>query len=311
MIPKVSVVVPTYNRADRVCGTIESVLAQSFSDFEVIVVDDGSTDRTAEVAREFGATVISSQPLPEGWRGKTWACHQGANLARGELLLFVDADTWFEEEGLGKILGQYEKGALSVGPYHVVPKPYEQLSAFFNLVMTVATIPRGLFGQMLLVDRESYRRVGGHEAVKNRVLENVFLAERFVREGIAARSVAGQGMFAFRMYPNGLGPLVQGWTKGFASGAGRTNGPTLLLIVVWLTGMMLPLNSLFNSIWAGPVYLIYVLQLAFALRRVGSFRWYTALLYPIPLIFFFVVFAVSALRSGRQVQWKGRSFRAD
>ena len=258
-----------------------------------------------------GATVISSQPLPAGWRGKTWACQQGANTARADTLLFVDADSWFEAGGLERILAGYSAGALSVGPYHAVRLPYEQLSAFFNLIMTAATVPGGLFGQMLLVSRENYQRVGGHEAVKGRILENFHLSERFREEGIPLHSLPGRGMLAFRMYPSGLSGLVEGWTKGFASGAGKTSRPLLLLIAAWLTGMTLPLGWLPFSALAPLLYLLYAAQLGVMFRQVGAFRWYAALLYPVPLGFFFVVFAASVLRSGRRVTWKGRTIHAD
>jgi 4,4'-diaponeurosporenoate glycosyltransferase len=230
------------------------------------------------------------------------------------MLLFVDADTWFEPGGLARILSIYTGGAFSVGPYHAVRKPYEDLSLFFNFNMTVGTVPRGLFGQMLLVDRESYRRVGGHETVPGRVLENFRLAGEFRAAGISVRSVAGRGVFSFRMYPNGLRELVEGWTKGFASGAGQTPGGTLFLIVTWMIGLMLaPLGWLVTGDWLswGAVYGLCAAQVGWFSRKVGGFRWYSALLYPLPLIFFFIVFAWSVLRSGKRVSWKGREIRAD
>ena len=200
---------------------------------------------------------------------------------------------------------------MSVGSYHAIRLPYEQLSVFFNLIMTAATVPGGLFGQMLLVNRENYRRVGGHEAVKGRILENFHLSERFREEGIPLHSLPGKGMLSFRMYPNGLSELIEGWTKGFASGAGQTAKPVLLLIVAWLTGMMLPLGLLAYSDSAALLYLLFAAQLGVIFRQVGAFRWYTAAFYPVPLIFFFVVFAVSVLRSGKRVTWKGRTIHAD
>ena len=146
--------------------------------------------------------------------------------------------------------------------------------------------------------------------MKGRILENFHLAERFREEGIPLHSLTGKGMFAFRMYPNGLSGLVEGWTKGFASGAGQTAKPLLLLIVAWLTGMMLPLGLLPFSTSASLLYLLFAAQLGLMFRQIGAFRWYMALLYPVPLFFFFVVFTVSVLRSGRRVTWKGRTIHA-
>ncbi len=351
--PTLSVIIPARNEEHNLPTLLRSLAAQPLKPHEIIVVDDGSTDRTAELARELGATVIASQPLPESWRGKPWACHQGAQTATGELLLFLDADTWFEPDGLSRVLNGFGDivaaaapslkpdgqrhpagevcaegggaalgdgaspplgGACSVGPYHAVRKPYEHLSLFFNFNMTVGTVPSGLFGQMLLVDRESYRRVGGHETVKGRILENFFLAGQFQAAGILVWSGTGRGVFSFRMYPNGLGELIAGWTKGFAAGAGQTPRGTLLLVVAWMIGLMFaPLGWLMtgDELRWGAVYLLCAAQVAWFSRQVGAFRWFSALLYPLPLVFFFVIFAWSAARSGRQVTWKGREIRAD
>ena len=310
----VSVIIPARNEEHNLPALLRSLASQSAKPRQIIVVDDGSTDRTAEVARQLGAMVIPSQPLPDGWRGKTWACHQGAKAATSDLLLFLDADNWFEPEGLARMLSIYPGGAFSAGPYHAVQRAYEDLSLFFNFAMTAGTLPDGLFGQMLLVDRESYHRVGGHETVRGRVLENFWLASQFRVAAIPVRSVSGRGLVSFRMYPNGLRDLMEGWTKGFVSGAGQTPRGTLFLIVVWMIGLMLaPLGWLITGDWFrwGAVYVACAAQVAWFSRRVGAFRWLTALLYPVPLIFFFVVFLWSALRSGRAVTWKGRVIRAD
>ena len=312
--PAVSVIIPARNEEHNLPTLLRSLASQPVKPHEIIVVDDGSTDRTAELARQLGAKVIASQPLPEGWRGKTWACHQGAQAATGERLLFLDADTWFEPDGLGRMLSSYTGGAFSVGPFHAVRQPYEDLSLFFNFNMTVGTVPSGLFGQMLLVDRESYRCVGGHEKVKGRILENFFLAGQFQAAGIPVRSATGRGVFSFRMYPHGLRELIAGWTKGFAAGAGQTPRGTLLLVVAWMIGLMFaPLGWLMtgDALRWGAVYLLCAAQVGWFSRQVGAFRWFSALLYPVPLIFFFIIFARSAARSGKQVTWKGREIRAD
>lgn len=309
-----SIIIPARNEEHNVPTLLRSLASQPVKPCQIIVVDDGSTDRTAELARQLGATVIASQPLPDGWRGKTWACYQGATRATGNLLLFVDADAWFEPGGLAHALSAYDRGAFSIGPYHAVQKPYEDLSLFFNLNMVVGTVPNGLFGQMLLVDRDSYQRIGGHETVRGRILENFWLANQFRTAGIPVRSVAGRRVLSFRMYPHGLGELIQGWTKGFASGAGQTPRGTLILVVAWMTGLMLaPVGGLTTGDWLrwGAAYLLCAAQVAWFSRQVGAFRWFTAALYPVPLIFFFGVFAWSTVRSGKRVQWKGREIRAD
>lgn len=325
---RLSIIIPARNEELNLPTLLRSLASQAVRPGEIIVVDDASTDRTAEVAREHGARVVSSQALPDGWRGKTWACHQGAQVATGNLLLFLDADTWFEPDGLRRVLAEFQEaggGALSVAPHHEVRKFHEQFSAFFNLVMLAGTgaftlrgdslAPRGLLGQFLLIERAAYQLAGGHEAVKGRILENFWLAEKLRDAGVPLRCRAGRDVFAFRMYPQGWRELVEGWTKGFASGAGQTPMALLLLVIAWMIGLMLaPLGLALGGLrWPGlAVYVVCAAQVFWLMRRVGTFHWSVALLYPAPLIFYFVVFSRSLTRAVRKqkVEWKGRQIRA-
>lgn len=307
----VSLIIPARNEAHNLPRLLDSIRAQSAQPLEVIVVDDASTDATAAVAAARGATVVSSLALPDGWRGKPWACHQGARAAKGSLLLFLDADCWFEPGGLDAILRQFQGGAFSVCPHHRTEKPYEELSACFNLIMVASTAGHGLFGPMLLIDRASYDRTGGHGEVKGRVLENLRLASIYRAAGIPVSSMTGRGMLSFRMYPEGLASLVEGWTKGFASGAAETPRAAVILVALWISGLMISLIALPFSLWSALLYLAFALQFGILLRRVGSFCWLTALLYPVPLLFYLAVFVRSLRRSGKAVTWKGREIRAD
>ncbi len=326
---QLSIIIPARNEELNLPTLLRSLASQSVRPREVIVVNDASTDRTAELAQQHSARVINSQPLPDGWRGKTWACHQGSQAATGETFLFLDADTWFEPEGLRRVLAEFKQvggGVLSVAPHHVVQKFYEQFSAFFNLVMLAGTgaftlrgdrlAPRGLLGQFMLIERAAYQRVGGHEAVKGRILENFWLAEQLRARDVPLRCRSGRGVFAFRMYPQGWRELVDGWTKGFASGAGQTPLPILLLVIAWMIGLMtVPLGLAFAGqpqLWLGA-YALCAAQVAWLLCCVGTFHWSAALLYPAPLIFYFVVFTRSVLRSRNKqtVAWKGRQISAD
>jgi 4,4'-diaponeurosporenoate glycosyltransferase len=310
----VSIIIPARNEAHNLPNLLGSIAAQAARPHEVLVVDDGSTDATAAIAGSLGARVISSQPLPDGWRGKTWACHQGACAAVGRLLLFMDADTAFAPGGLEQLLARYPGGAFSVSPYHAVREAYEDLSLFFNVCMTAGTVPDALAGQVLLVGQDAYERIGGHASVRGHVLENLRMATEFRDAEVPVRSTAGRGMVSFRMYPDGLQGLIEGWTKGFASGAGRTAPGILALVVAWMTGLMLPpLFGLLTGDWLlwSVAFLACAAQVAWLARKLGSFGWAATLFYPVPLVFFFFVFARSAMKSGKTVTWKGRRIRAD
>ncbi|RPI74276.1 MAG: glycosyltransferase, partial [Desulfobacteraceae bacterium] len=309
---------------------LDSLATQSIQPLEVLVVDDHSTDRTAAVALERGARVIPAQPLPPEWTGKTWACHQGAREARGDVLLFLDADLWLEAQGLSKIASAFRdsQGVLSVGPYHWVEKPYEEFSAFFNLAMFGGIDAfslwgrhgkhQGLFGQALAVDRGLYEQVGGHAAVRGRILENFYLARLFRDQNIPLEIRGGKGTLTMRMFPAGFKNLVQSWIKAFASGAAQTPAGTLFTIVLWMVGavsaFLFPLLRLWISgpaavsLFFAVLYFVYVLQIFGFLRRIGRFSFWTALGYPLFLGFYLVLFHYSLflLLTGKKPTWKGR-----
>jgi 4,4'-diaponeurosporenoate glycosyltransferase len=195
-----------------------------------------------------------------------------------------------------------------------VETPIEHLSFFFNLNMVMGAAPDGLFGPLLLMDRDAYHKCGGHERVRDKVLEHFRMAHHAREVGIPVASAAGRGIVSFRMYPGGLADLVEGWTKGFASGAGQVSPRWMVVISAWLTGLMLAPVGAGVTGWAVEWLALYFAasaQLVGFGRRIGGFRWWWAPLYPVALVFFFGLFARSACRSGRAVTWKGREIRAD
>jgi 4,4'-diaponeurosporenoate glycosyltransferase len=312
----VSVVIPARDEADNLRRLLPS-LPDGVD--EVVVVDDGSTDGTATVAREHGATVVVPGEPPAGWTGKAWACWQGAQATTTEKIVFLDADVVVEPAGLEAAVAEHQRqrgGLVSVQPWHDMARPYEQLSAFFNLIAPMSvdafapTKPRptGAFGPCLVVDRATYDRSGGHAAdrVRGAVLDDVQLARAVQDAGGAVRLFLGRHVgMTFRMYPHGPRQLIEGWTKNFAGGAAGTRPLTLVLVILWLSGAI-------AAIVTSPLlYVAYALQLGIQLRRVGRFSPFTAVLYPIPLAFFVAVFLGSLVRTfvRRQVTWRGRTIR--
>ncbi len=327
--PSISIIIPSRNEEHTLPNLLKSLEGQLSPEDEVIVVDDHSEDRTKAVAEKSGMRVLESLPTPEGWIGKTWACYQGAKTASGEILVFLDADTVLEDNGLKNIIETYVErdGVLSIQPYHKMRNLYEQLSAFFNIVMMAAigafTIlgnlikPIGLFGPVVAIKRQYYVDSGGHEKVKGEILEDVALGYEFKKKGLEVRCLGGKDTISFRMYPNGIKELINGWSKGFAVGAVKTSIPVFILIVAWISGSIGTTRSLVEAIVAantiqiaiwGGLYILYAAQIYWMLVRIGNFKFYTALFYPVPLTFFVLVFTYSFLRIflGRSVKWKGR-----
>jgi 4,4'-diaponeurosporenoate glycosyltransferase len=129
--------------------------------------------------------------------------------------------------------------------------------------------------------------------------------------------LGGRGTISFRMYPNGIRELINGWSKGFAMGAAKTSLPLFILVIAWISGSIGTTRSLIEAIVAtnnvqivvcGSLYILYAAQIYWMLVRIGNFKFYTALFYPIPMAFFVIVFTYSFVRIFlvRSVKWKGR-----
>lgn len=326
--PSISIIIPARNEEEALPGLLASLQDSSLVPDEVIVVVGQSEDRTREAAMERGVTVIDSESLPEGWIGKSWACYQGALVAKSDILVFLDADTCVEKGGLKNIIDTYSNGdgVLSVQPYHRTSSLYEQLSGFFHIAMMGAMgpftaignciKPIGLFGPCVVIRRECYFECGGHMAVKGEVVEDLALGELLRRRGLPIHCYGGKGTIAFRMYPNGMRELVDGWSKGFATGAGKASVPLRLAITAWIgsgisatvcvIGAVAGMHTTATMAWA-LAYLAYAVQVQWMFFRVGTFRLYTAFLFPVSLLFFTGVFlrSVFLIRIKRSVRWKG------
>jgi 4,4'-diaponeurosporenoate glycosyltransferase len=326
--PSISVVIPARNEEHALPVLLSSLQHGDLVPDEIIVVVGQSEDRTREVAEREGVLVIDSEPLPKGWIGKPWACYQGTQVAKGDILIFLDADTCVEEGGLRNIVATYlEKGGIvSVQPFHKTRRLYEQLSAFLNIIMMAGmgafTVmgelvkPIGLFGPCIAVRKEHYFESGGHGSVKGEVVEDLALGERFKKRGLPIHCYGGKGTISFRMYPNGIRELIDGWTKGFAIGAGKACIPLLLAIIAWIgsgisatayaIAAILNMNTAAVMAWA-LAYLAYAIQVQWMFSRVGAFKFYTALLFPVSVLFFVVVFfrSLFLISIKRSVRWKG------
>jgi glycosyltransferase involved in cell wall biosynthesis len=287
------------------------------------------SDRTAAVAKQWSAgmplSVIQPPALAAGWCGKPWALHHGVAASSGEVLVFLDADTEPAPEFLDRLLAMHQQlgGLVTVQPYHRTQRPYEQLSMLFNLVGLLA-VPLGdrcgvAFGPAMVSSRSDYERSGGHRAVANKVVEDWFLGHCYEQVGLPVSAYLGYGQIAYRMYPGGLGDLVIGFDKNFATAASQVRWPWMLAVLLWLSGLFwaawcLPASLLgwpmlgnHDLLPNGLIYGAYALQLLVITRRVGRFTWIN-LIFPLPVLFFLVVFLLAILNLERgQVQWKGRT----
>lgn len=335
--PKVSVIVPARNEERALPALLGSLRASTVPVAEIVVVDDGSVDATAQVAASHGARVVDPGEPPSGWTGKAWACHVGAAHSSGEVLLFVDADTTLGAEAVAGLLAVHRErgGLVSVQPFHRVERPYEQTSAYFNAVAVLASEAFTghppdrpvAFGPCLLTSRADLERAGGHEAVRGEILDDIRLAAAFHGAGLPVTCALGSDVMSMRSYPDGPRQLIAGWSKNIASGAVATGARASVATAVWLgahhivmvAGIMALVGLVSGAGASGPTsvvpavvwavaWMVVAVQLRWVLAQVGGFAWWTWAVFPIPLLAFDAIFLRSAVLTAvrRSVSWRGR-----
>lgn len=238
--PCVSVLIPARNEAAVIGPTVKSWLNQTYSNLEVIILDDHSSDGTAKIAQteaqyDSRLQVITGQALPAGWLGKNWACHQLAQAASGDWLIFSDADVRWSPEALAALVAEMERtqaDLLTVWPTQYTYTWGERLVVPLMALVILAYLPLPLVhhtpwpafaaanGQCLAFRRRAYQTTGGHAALRNNVLEDVNFARRIKSFGLRLRMVDGAGLVSCRMYQDW--PAVRdGFAKNILAGYGN------------------------------------------------------------------------------------------
>jgi glycosyltransferase involved in cell wall biosynthesis len=343
--PLVSLVIPARNEARNIGRCVETALASDYPRLEIIVVDDHSTDDTGAIVRDMmrhdnRLRVLVPPPLPGGWFGKQWACAAGAGASRGELLGFMDADTWQARDLVTRVVNAMDsRGAdmLSVAGTQELGGFWERLiqPQIFAILLQryggTEAVNRSRFasqkianGQCLWIRRPAYDALGGHAAVRDKVAEDLALAQLYFRAGRTVSLVLGLSQLSTRMYTS-LRELIEGWGKNIYAGGrdamplgatGRVLFPLVLLLpalfgLVPAVVLALALGGVLghdalgwsviatgaNVAWWMLVYLWLRLSPLYALLHpLGS----AALLY----------IASRAIVRGKRVEWKEREYVA-
>jgi chlorobactene glucosyltransferase len=341
--PLVSIIVPARDEAENISACIATLTNTAYPNREIIVVDDGSVDGTTDIARILAARsngairLIEGAPLPDGWLGKCWACWQGYQAARGELLLFTDADTRHDDELLGCAVGALGRPGVEL----VTTLPRQLMESFWERVVLPhiftmlalryrdarrinrASDPRDVVanGQFILMRRSTYESLGGHQAVRGEVVEDVRLAQRVVAAGGRVYLAYATELMETRMYRS-LDGIVEGWTKNLAAGMRGTVAPLLVRALPWIVGLLsigfwtVPAItfalSLFTPIsgnvgaWAMTATFVSFGFWAYIHARMGVPLRH-ALFFPLGGLVAGLLFLRSAA-GGRRIRWKGRTY---
>lgn len=330
----VSVIVPARNESATIDRLLVSLRRTTYAPVEIIVVDDASTDDTAAIAARHAAEdsrvrVVPGAPLPQGWYGKAWACVQGYRVARGELLLFTDADTLHEPTVLAHAVGGLERSDADLATLLT----RQELVTFWERAVMPQILTLLLFryrpaqlnrarrrrdvianGQFILVRREAYESAGTHEAVRDGVAEDLLLAQRFLEMGKRLRAWWADDLISTRMY-TGLGAMVEGWSKNIYLG-GRATFPEepflrslvpLALVAgpaFWLTPLI---GLLAGAAWAPAAIAFSVAfwtMIVLGLRLPPMY----GLTYPLGAVVTLVMVFRSLSRGDRRVVWRGREY---
>ncbi|GIV64959.1 MAG: glycosyl hydrolase [Bellilinea sp.] len=250
--PLLSVLIPARNEEENIGACLESVLRQDYPNLEIRVLDDQSTDRTAEIACRYvqqdrRLVLVEGKPLPPGWLGKHWACHQLAEQSSGELLLFLDADTVLHPKAITHAVNTFfheHVQLLSVVPKEIVKSCGERLIQPFFLWAVYTVLPLGIarkvqldwltftIGQFMLFDRQVYFEIGGHAAVRNDAVDDLALGRLTVKRGFRWWLADGTTQVKCRMYRS-LTQVIEGFSKNYFA-AFRYNLLTYGFVFSWL-----------------------------------------------------------------------------
>jgi len=339
--PLVSVIIPARDEGGNIAACVRSVLATAYRPVEVIVVDDRSSDATAEIVEQLARALppeaagrlrlVRGADLPGGWFGKPWAIVQGYRVARGDLLLFTDADTRHHPELLPRTmraLAQERVHLVSVLPRQETVTFWERLVqphvlvALASRVGDLRRVNRTRIewdaiasGAYILTTRAAYEQVGTHEAVKQSVAEDVALAQRYVRQRLDIFLTHGWQYMSVRMYQS-LAGIIEGWSKNLALGVPLMFPPIRLLRLAAPYLMWLP-----ALVWIVPpvLWAVYSWGWAAATTGISLAIWVAvywaegvplgyALLYPLGAAMVAYIMIRSALRGSRKVEWRGRTY---
>lgn len=338
--PLVSICIPARNEEAVIDNCVKSALKQDYPNFEVLVLDDNSTDGTTQILTGYAEVIstlhhIKGKTKPNDWLGKPWACHQLSQHASGDYLIYIDADVWLEEDAVSKavtalkrsdtitvwpkqkVVGFWEKIVIPMiyyGLYSLLPARYvEQDPKWLPKGLRKKMAPKfaAACGQFIAFNRKVYDAIGGHESVKDQIVEDVELSKTIKRNGYSITMYDGIGTVNCRMYRSHR-EIFEGLRKNFFVGFGR-NVPvfltmaTLQVIVYILPIFILIFGTTDQQIFAGILLGLILLQ-RWAMDLRYGWNPLVSLLQPLTTLWYEIL-GIRCLWdhfTGAKATWKGR-----
>ena len=338
--PLISVLIPARNEKKNIKRILVSMAKQDYPNLEILILDDNSTDSTSQIVQEFAQKdsrikLIQGAPLPKGWKGKCFACHQLSKIAKGKYFVFTDADTLHFPNSISgsfAALLRNKLDAVSVYPRQIAVTFHERMTVSFINFAILAFMPLILvkmtkspffstgIGQFFLFKRQVYEKIGGFEAVKEEILEDIHISKQVKRYGFKIMVFDGSSSIFCRMFTN-LAEVIKGFSRFIYAAFGNILTMSIAIFFISLIFLfpfvLLPLGIfIFN--WSGLVVTLNIIQIfiILAIKIVLALKFKSRILdvifTPISVACIVLIAINSYIQSkfGRGVNWKGRTYDA-
>ena len=327
--PKVSVLIPARNEEQHIGESLKGLLKQDYPNFEIIVLNDHSEDGTLKIIQEHQKSDnrikhIEGKDLPEDWTGKNWACHQLSQVATGDIYIFTDADNRHAPFAVKNTVAHIQNlklGLISAFPQQWTVSLPEKMIVPIMDIFVYGTLPlwstyylpfpsmAAANGQWIAFTKEAYQQVGGHETVKNELVEDTFLARIAKKKKIKILTTAGTNAVFSRMYQN-ADEVWHGFSKNFYGLAGYNNfvffGIIFSMLIAFVSPYIFWIISSVRTLAIAAIGMNLLIRISISIKYKHPF-WVSVILHPIAMVYAVMIGLNSFLSINRGIiYWKGR-----
>nr|WP_294898662.1 glycosyltransferase family 2 protein [uncultured Pedobacter sp.] len=322
----VSILIPARNEEENILKLLNSIHQQDYQNFEVIVLDDSSEDKTLQVVDDFCQhhpkfTVIKGKTLPKGWLGKNFACHQLSEKANGAWLLFLDADEEIKNGLINNALYRMYAGKLTllslftnqitktIGEKTVVPLMHFLLLNLLPLRLVKLSKISSLAaasGQFMLFNSAQYKQFHWHQLIKNKVVEDIEIMKKIKSQGLSGEALLANGFIFCRMYKN-YSECLSGFSKNILAGFNSS----ILALIIYIT--IVVFGPLFILAFGNFQLFYFALTLIIFTRIMISYLsgqnvFVNIFFHPLQMLNLFILAFLSIKQSlSKTISWKGRT----